>query len=73
MKIVTILMVGCFLHTIQVASDSRQDFHLEDGLSTFLTNIKISWNEQLIPTKDITQKEIIDILCSVNIVTADEF
>lgn len=27
----------------------------------------------MIPTKDITQKEIIDILCSVNIVTADEF
>lgn len=66
-------MVGCLLHTIQAPSDSRQDFHLEDGLSTFLTNIKISWNEQLIPTKDITQKEIIDILCYVNIVTADEF
>lgn len=66
-------MVGCLFHTMQATNDSRQDFILEDGMPTFLKNMLIGGNEPLIPTKDISQKEIIDILCFVNITTADEF
>lgn len=35
MKILSILMVGCLLHTIQATNNPKQDFQLEDGLSTF--------------------------------------
>lgn len=72
MKILGILMVGCLFHTMQATNDSRQDFHLDDGLPTFLKDIIIGGNEPLIPTKDISQKEIIDILCFVNLPTAHE-
>lgn len=72
MTILSILMVGCLFHTMQATNDSRKEFHLDDRLPTFLKDIIIVGNEPLIPTKDISQKEIIDILCFVNLLTAHE-
>lgn len=66
-------MMGYLLHPIKSTNDSRQDLQLEDWLSNFIKNISINLDGPLIPTIDITQKQIMDSMCYVNLVTVDEF